>query len=376
MGAQISSQIIDNMAIDIKSYKENNLKRKDYLSYKNMPHEFRPFVMFVNSPNYKSSHVNTDRLGFRKTYSNQGKTIETSDLKKEKICNILMGGSTAFGMGASSDTNTISSCLSKDGIYCHNFGVRAATSQQEFLIFQNFKKFLPKVKNVFILTGVNDLALAAEENSFFYPEFGGVYSEDMRFNQFWSQYISFKSSRWIMGKNKFFFIIEHLINKFKIFKLLFSLLSYLLPTSKNYKKTKKFVNLSFEEKILNLRNIIANDINSWKAFSEKYKFKIIYILQPGICWSNKDLSEKEKFILENQRAVLGSNYYDKFMRKEAYNNHKIFLEGECKKNEIEFIDANNIFNNFPKNDELFLDLCHLTDKGNEYLAKYLKKYND
>ena len=157
---------------------------------------------------------------------------------------------------------------------------------------------------------------------------------------------------------------------------MFSFLSYLLPTSKNYKKSEKFINLSFDEKISNLKTIIANDINSWKAFSEKYKFKIIYILQPGICWSNKDLSEKEKFTLENQRAVLGPNFFDKFMTKEAYSNHKIFLERECKKNEIEFIDSNNIFNNFPKNEELFLDLCHLTDKGNHYLAKYLKKYID
>ena len=159
--------------------------------------------MFVNFPNYKSEHVNTDDLGFRKSFSREGKSIDTMNVKNEKICNVLIGGSTAFGMGASSDKKTISSFLSQSSIFCHNFGVRAATSQQEFLIFQNFKRLLPKIKNVFILTGVNDLALAAEE-SLFYPEFGGLYAEDMRFHQFWHSIYHSIQENGKLGKISFF----------------------------------------------------------------------------------------------------------------------------------------------------------------------------
>ena len=361
------------MGIDIKKYKEQNSKRVEYLSYKNMPHEFRPYVMFVNFPNYKSEHVNTDNLGFRKSFSREGKSIDTMNVKNEKICNVLIGGSTAFGMGASSDKKTISSFLSQSSTFCHNFGVRAATSQQEFLIFQNFRRLLPKIKNVFILTGVNDLALAAEEKSLFYPEFGGLYAEDMRFHQFWAQYLSFDARKWQIGKNKFFLAIDYLCNNFSLFRYIFSFLSSLIPSSSTFKRNKKFSNISFEEKIQNLKKLISNDISSWKAFSDKYQFKTIYILQPGIKWVDKKLTKKEIFIYENQRVHLGETYYDKFMNKEIYLNHKNFLEQQCLKNNIDFIDSNKIFKSFPENEDLFSDLCHLTDQGNKYLADYLSK---
>ena len=67
---------------------------------------------------------------------------------------------------------------------------------------------------------------------------------------------------------------------------------------------KNFSNISFEEKIQNLKKLISNDISSWKAFSDKYQFKTIYILQPGIKWVDKKLTKKEIFIYENQRVHL------------------------------------------------------------------------
>ena len=38
------------------------------IEYGNMGHEFRPFVQFTNADNYRTEIVNTDRLGFRKTF--------------------------------------------------------------------------------------------------------------------------------------------------------------------------------------------------------------------------------------------------------------------------------------------------------------------
>ena len=48
-----------------KTYKPE--QKPGYLEYKNMGHEFRPFILFSNEENYKTDRVNTDKFGFRKT---------------------------------------------------------------------------------------------------------------------------------------------------------------------------------------------------------------------------------------------------------------------------------------------------------------------
>ena len=63
------------------------------------------------------------------------------------------------------------------------------------------------------------------------------------------------------------------------------------------------------------------------------------------------------------------------MNKEVYQNYKQFIESQCKKNGIEFLDSNEILDRFSEDKNFFLDLCHLTDDGNKYLAqKLIEKY--
>ena len=78
------------MSVEIKKYLNMNRNAEGYNSYKNIPHEFRPYVMFVNSPNYSSEHVNTDELGFRKSTNNRGEkfkfeTVETKRTILQRI---------------------------------------------------------------------------------------------------------------------------------------------------------------------------------------------------------------------------------------------------------------------------------------------------
>ena len=365
------------MSVDLEKYKKIQLTSKSYLSYKNMPHEFRPYVMFTNAPNYKNQYVNTDEFGFRFSNGINDKQLYLNNMRNEDKCNVTLGGSTVFGMGVSSDRNTISSHLSREGIACQNFGVRGATSHQEFLIFQNFIKLLPKVNNVYLISGVNDLAVASHEDSFFYPEFGSVFSEDMHLQNFWSQYSVLSKKKWQIGKNKFFATIDYLCRKFLIARIFFSFLSFLIPSSKFRKKQFLKPRATFKEKLSNLKKTLSNDLKCWNALSKEFKFKIIYVLQPGIMWGNKVLNNHEKFLAENQRAVMGEKFFDKFMNKEIYLEFKSFVISECEKNEIDFFDSNEILNSFPKDKDFFLDLCHLTDEGNKFIAQHLiQKYEN
>ena len=62
-----------------------------------------PYLMFFNQPNFRSSVVNTDSRGFRFS----GMMGKGDNLTKSKSVNIFSGGSTAFGVGSTSDKNTI-----------------------------------------------------------------------------------------------------------------------------------------------------------------------------------------------------------------------------------------------------------------------------
>ena len=70
-------------------------------------------VMFTSTPNYSGGVLNTDRFGFRKTnFKNYSYSVE--NLNGISDCSLIVGGSTVFGVGSTSDGNTISSLMSKE----------------------------------------------------------------------------------------------------------------------------------------------------------------------------------------------------------------------------------------------------------------------
>ena len=108
--------------------------------------------MYINEPNYRSKAVNTDQMGFRLQYLNGEEPMEWSALRAEfQECDVLVGNSTVFGVDAPSDKATISHHLNssfKDprGTPVINLGVRGATSQQEVVMFQAMRRFMPPVR--------------------------------------------------------------------------------------------------------------------------------------------------------------------------------------------------------------------------------------
>ena len=78
--------------------------------------EWVPYLMFIQTMNFRSEIVNTDCYGLRfneKPNLNQSIFDEKITGKKS----VFIGGSTAFGVGSSSDQKTISSLLSNSPDY-------------------------------------------------------------------------------------------------------------------------------------------------------------------------------------------------------------------------------------------------------------------
>ena len=143
----------------------------------------------------KKKIVNTDRLGFRKVYFKK-KFYGLDQLKSLNEIDILLGGSVAFGMGSDSDKTSIQSFLSKDRL-CHSLGIRGGVGHQELLAFLKFKNFFPKIKNILIFSGVNDVSMACLENNLYYQDYGGFSGAQYHtFNSF----IQNSFSNWIQGK--------------------------------------------------------------------------------------------------------------------------------------------------------------------------------
>lgn len=348
-------------------------KKPGYEHYKNMLAEFRPYIMFTNSSNFKSKIANTDRLGFRKV-AYKGKLFGIDKLKKySKTINILLGGSTAFSMGSLSDKNTIHSELSNLKKLCFSLGMRGASSHQELISFLKFKNFFPEVKNIIILSGVNDLAIAAEEDSIFYPDFGSVMGARHHALNFLIQSGSHYKAKWIKGMHNFFFYIHYLANKSKNFKRFLSLFSYFKQGSLQ-KKTATFLNQGFEKRIKNLNRMLSNDFDTWSIIQRQLKINIIYVFQPVLSWTNKPLTNYESQILQSEKKDLHMFYMKKWYDKTIYRKQRDFIKNCCYKRGIKFIDGSQIILKSDHKKDFFIDLTHFTSYGNKFMARNINKF--
>ena len=89
-------------------------ERYEYYSqmeqYDDLASRLVPYLMFMSQINYSSDVVNTDSYGFR--FSGADGKLRIDNLDRTSTINIFTGGSTAFGIGATSDKSTISAYLS------------------------------------------------------------------------------------------------------------------------------------------------------------------------------------------------------------------------------------------------------------------------
>ena len=324
-------------------------------TYSKIRNEFRPYVMSTNEDNFKSKIVNTDKFGFRKTYF-QKKLIGLDEIKRSTSThNVIVGASTAFSMGSPSDKETIHSYLSKKKL-CISLGVRGATGQQETVTYLQFKRFLGKVKNIIILSGLNDVTLCSQKHSLFYPDFGGVMSENDRVSNSIMQYNFFHGiEKWKIGRNNIFALMTLAANRSKIIRSIFSFFSNQFLHSSGKRKIKN-LNRSFNEKISDIRKIISNDLDTWSMIA-----------------SNKRLTKNEKKIYHYERNRMKKIFLVDIFNKTIYLKQKSFLKKMCKKNHIKFHDANEWTKKTSSNKNFFIDLSHLTQYGNFFMSENINK---
>ncbi len=340
--------------------------------YYNMKCVFRPFLMFTNEPLFKSPALNTDCFGFREQFDFDENIIEISELKNTyEHCNLLLGGSTAFGVDASDDRSTIANFLNVPKSPCINLGIRSFSNQQELQCFLFFKKYFPKINNVVLLSGINDCALTIWDNAIQFEEFGGIYFKNFCLEAFNSMY-HFSQDNYFLHRVKLYDRFERKYHSFgKIRKGIINFLfkSFVTPNYVGVEaKTKK--RLNYKERVEAQLKTLENSLHIWQLLAKGEGCKITYFLQPAINWTEKKLTNLERACFENDLKEVKE--LELFLNKDFYDYYSNRILEICVANGISFFDINPYLNQF-SDVTIFTDFCHLTDEGNRICSDFIRE---
>jgi len=336
--------------------------------YDNIGIEWVPHLMFTPTRNFRSEIVNTDCHGLRfneKPNLNESIFDEKTTGKKS----VLVGGSTAFGVGSSSDQKTISSLLSSSAD-CHfyNLGGRAFNGLQELILYQSLVGELNEIEKIVIFSGLNDLYLFSGMNfgdNFIGPVFFGKQYFDGMNKQLLSPLRAL--AKLLLGS-----LVSDKVNWGNITKD--QLLKYILNPSfrKDFNKTTLNPNVH-----MTLEDIVLRNLSLWSAISKGLGVKVYYFLQPFVGWG-KDPSREEQKIIEfidsNTRKFPSHKILNKIKTLDQYYTYQKLLKTHCDKLKISFFDCNQMLKeNSTKTDWLFVDRAHMNDNGNNLVSNYIRK---
>ncbi|HLX79290.1 MAG TPA: hypothetical protein VKS43_01770 [Burkholderiales bacterium] len=332
----------------------------DYVAHAN---EFRPFVTSMGEPFFKSSSLNTDAFGFRAEKLADGQKINLQSIRNDvDKCDLLLGNSTAFGGGASSDEHTISSCLTRSGRLVLNWGIRGAVAQQELIAYLSLKYLLPPTRNILLLTGINDLTIASIERPFVFPEFGTVISEPHFYRLFNASYS--RASPVGSRHAKFMRIADNLYIRSPLVRRAAMLLKEMNINPKAADSQPE----SLDDRMALELTHVSNSIETWGWIQQASSTRVHYILQPAIGWCDKALTATEKECFDEDLKTIPS--LQVFGRRDLYERFRDKVRLACDKAGIFFYDANQWLNEKEfEGKDVFVDICHLNDLGQQLLAE-------
>jgi hypothetical protein len=315
-------------------------------SYDRLTTPWMPYVMFFNQPMADHAHVSSDQYGFRRTILKSGagslSLEEFKGLDKPKAA-LILGGSAAFGVGATSDKNTIASRLNTcTDRQWFNFGGRAFNSTQEAFLFA---LFLPaNIGKLVIFSGLNNFILpriAASQSPLFPPFF---------FQSRFDKGMAVEADEILGVKYRARQLVTEI--KHKIFR----------PAVK-----KTCVTADDQS----LFTAFERDLKMLAGLGSAYHFDVHFFLQPFACWLDKPWTAEEKEIFAILDETGSIDWKGFAARREEEGRH--FMAGlreVCGRCGVGFYNMNEDAA-FMANEWLFVDRVHLTDRGYELAARII-----
>lgn len=314
---------------------------------KMVPGVFPPYTMLSNPQDYHSETINTDQYGYRKTlYQGELKGIES--IKKSEAVSIVVGASTAFGVGASSDSKTIASLLHEStGKIWLNFGIRGAVSIQEYIsLILRINEF-SRVENILLISGINDLYRNLSDSD------SSIY--DKRFS-YQNDYFSYCSARRIA-----YAYLKSLVTRQTVNQILNP--DEIITDIEEFhlNKAKEIFEKQYER-----------NFSLYAALSKQFGCTITFGFQPFYHVAKKQRTKREIGAIERTELMQADTPWPVVKKRIVEN---IGFASDVFKNlsklhNIKFIDFNDCFD---EPVDYFVDTVHLTDEGNK---KIMEIYNE
>ncbi|HEV7371782.1 GDSL-type esterase/lipase family protein [Arenibaculum sp.] len=322
-----------------------------------------PYTMFFHHKNYRSAVINTDALGFR--YSDcRGTPVSVADMPEGKAINLLVGGSTTLGTGATTDAGTVASRLAAHtGEPWLNLGGRGYNAVQEVLLYLMHQHRFGRINNVVVFSGINTLTLeglpdnlASDHGryyySFEYQHYMEKYNEDLK-----------RRSRTYASE---------LDNRSKGF------FSRYLDKLRAEENPADVVITDEEtdtgERVRRAAWTITNALRQWQQLLAGTGARLTFVLQPMSYWTRGHLTPEEADVFHAIDSCPNNFWrlFSKILGEEIHRPFSDAIASSCEARSIRFADMNDLMKDSPiLNEYLFVDRVHFNDKGYDEAARLI-----
>ncbi|MEV6843677.1 Inducer of phenazine A [Actinoplanes sp. NPDC051411] len=294
-----------------------------------------PYLMYFHPREHRSPVVNTDGYGFRYAYAGD-RRISAGDLAGADRVRVLAGSSTVFGIGAGRDEATLASRLNaydERGGPWLNFGGRSFNSTQEFQLYALYSHLLPRVEEIVLFSGFNNLGLAR------LPET-------------------------VRGDHGAFFMCNQFFDALGA------------TSARGRRRTRRREDdapTPLEVQLDYAVDLTGRHLRLWKALADQGGSRLTYVLQPLANWVRSEPcpQESEVFAELDTFGDFGAAYGD-ILTPEVQKEYAARVGQEAARLGVPFIDLTPALASWIAPDDwIFVDRIHFTDHGHDVVARNL-----
>ncbi|MFD7659916.1 SGNH/GDSL hydrolase family protein, partial [Actinosynnema sp. NPDC059797] len=294
--------------------------------------------------------LNTDAGGFRLGSGPDGPCSLLENHPGGEV-SVLLGGSPAFGFGATSDERTITSVLSRGegAATWFNLGAPAYNSTQELVLFMLHRHQLPRVRDIIVFSGLNDLVVAglpdarADYGQFF---FSGEFFTQLGVPEAGNQ---LRQPKWALGR----------------------LAKRIGLSGGAAKEDGEPQAPTPEERVDTAVAQCSRDLDRLLELAAPTGARVHFALQPTALWTGKRRTPEERALIDDadrERAAVW-NLFRPILDRQVYERYRDRLAAVCAERSVSFFDTNPALSG---DDWFFVDLVHLNDEGNRVVAEAMR----